>query len=780
MNPLDDPRLTAYALGELDVADMPAVESLLTESAEARALVADLRATAQRVANALAGESVPNAASATNRKGASTPRPHRRILRPRNVVLALSSVAAAFGVLAVLDFHFPRMIRVPILTTFGIDLSAEQRHNETTELRGLAAADEIKQINAPNSATTPTDQRNKVAMGTGGAPGGGSSAQSHYFAYGGGPTAGQSAGHDLSSGLPHGGPYHYYVGDARPNVRYGSNRFAADHFARGAYDSIALDEAGSLVSESRDQLHSADSDGVPALSYIPVVPAIVEPLRRDAFARLHDNPFFVAMHHPLSTFSIDVDTASYAVVRRMLHEGALPPPEAVRIEEFVNYFRFGYAQPTDERPFAANLEIAACPWNGSHRLVRVGIKGREVPRQWRPTANLVFLLDVSGSMSPPDRLPMLREAYKLFLDELNDDDRVAIVVYAGAAGLVLPSTPAGDRERLLAAIDSLEAGGSTNGGQGIQLAYDIAAENFIEGGVNRVVLATDGDFNVGIADRDALKQLVVERARSGVFLSVLGVGSGNLQDATLEAIADNGNGHYAYLDSLDEAARVLVEQAGGTLVTIAKDVKIQIEFNPATVAGYRLIGYENRLLAARDFNDDTKDAGEIGAGHTVTALYEIVPCGVAVPPPAAPVPATQQADDMQAVIADAGVDPLKYATPAELATGAFHPADAALLTLRIRYKLPDADTSELLEFAAMDGDGAFDEASDDFRFAASVAGLGMLLRASPYAGSLTIEQVIETASSALGMDEDLVRAEFVDLARRAQALLHQAAAPANP
>ncbi|HUS38691.1 MAG TPA: von Willebrand factor type A domain-containing protein, partial [Pirellulales bacterium] len=347
----------------------------------------------------------------------------------------------------------------------------------------------------------------------------------------------------------------------------------------------------------------------------------------DQYAKIYENPFRRSLDHPLSTFSIDVDTASYANTRRFLLENnALPPAGAVRIEEMVNYFPYDYAPPTDdEQPFATNVEVASSPWQPGNRLVRIGIKGRVIENEERPASNLVFLLDVSGSMNSPDKLPLLKKGIKRLVDQLSENDRVAIAVYASASGLVLPSTPAYDATKIHAALDRLQAGGSTNGGDGIRLAYNTARKHFIAGGTNRVLLCTDGDFNVGTTSPDQLIELVEKEAKTGVFLSVLGFGRGNLNDAMMEKISNRGNGNYAYIDSRKEAEKVLVQQTGGTLVTIAKDVKIQIEFNPAEVNAYRLIGYENRMLKAEDFNDDAKDAGEIGAGHTVTALYEIVP-----------------------------------------------------------------------------------------------------------------------------------------------------------
>ncbi|HUT92183.1 MAG TPA: VWA domain-containing protein [Thermoguttaceae bacterium] len=469
----------------------------------------------------------------------------------------------------------------------------------------------------------------------------------------------------------------------------------------------------------------------------------------DRYDRLVENPFRMVKDHPLSTFSIDVDTASYANVRRfLLAEGRLPPPDAVRIEELVNYFDYDYAGPEDDVPFAAHIEVAGCPWKAGHRLVRVGLKGRQIENEQRPAANLVFLLDVSGSMDSPDKLPLLKEGMKLLAGQVREDDRVAIVVYASAEGLALPSTSGAEREKIIAALDQLEAGGSTAGGAGIELAYRVAQENFIEGGVNRVLLCTDGDFNVGTSSTGDLVRMVEERAKKGVFLSVLGFGRGNLNDAMMENISNKGNGNYAYIDGITEARKVLVEQAGGTLVTIAKDVKIQIEFNPARVAAYRLIGYENRILAAEDFNDDKKDAGEIGAGHTVTALYEVVPAGEEVDVPS--------------------VDPLKYQTPTRDSDDESVRKEA--LTLKLRYKAPDGDTSKLLEFPVVDSGGAFGKASPDFQFAAAVASFGMLLRGSEHQGDATYDAVVEIATAAKGPDVHGYRAELLEMVRRAKAL----------
>jgi Ca-activated chloride channel family protein len=464
----------------------------------------------------------------------------------------------------------------------------------------------------------------------------------------------------------------------------------------------------------------------------------------ESYTRIDENPFRSVSAEPLSTFSIDVDTASYANVRRFLSEGTLPPADAVRVEEMINYFRYSYAPPRDGTPFSVTTELTDCPWNRQHRLALIGLQGQQMPSDEVPPRNLVFLLDVSGSMQSVDKLPLVRNAMRMFSDTLNSRDRVAIVVYAGSSGLVLPSTPGDHRERIHRAIAELEAGGSTNGGQGIQLAYRVAREHFVKGGINRVILATDGDFNVGVTSHDDLVRLIEHERASGVFLSVLGVGTGNLKDSTMEMLADKGNGNYAYLDSLQEARKVLIKEAGSTLVTIAKDVKLQVAFNPRHVAGYRLIGYENRVLANEDFNDDRKDAGEIGAGHSVTALYEIVPAGVELPRPS--------------------VDPLKYQT-----APAASPSQKSneLLTVKLRYKAPDGDQSRLLVRTV---DNRVQPMSANLGFASAVAEIGMLLRDSKHVPSASFDAAIGRARKFREQDEDGYRTEFVKLAEVASGL----------
>jgi Ca-activated chloride channel family protein len=471
----------------------------------------------------------------------------------------------------------------------------------------------------------------------------------------------------------------------------------------------------------------------------------------EAYDHIAENPFLEAATNPLSTFSIDVDTASYANVRRFLGSGRRPPADAVRIEELVNYFRYEYAPPEGRRPVAVTTELAACPWAPEHRLLLVGLQSREIERKDLPPRSLVFLLDVSGSMDEPRKLPLLKAAMGLLVDTLRPQDRVAIVVYAGAAGVVLPPTPGDRKETIRRALDQLQAGGSTAGGAGIQLAYRIAAESFPAGGASRVILATDGDFNVGVSSQGELVRLIEEKRKTGVFLSVLGFGEGNLKDAAMEKLADTGNGNYSYLDTLAEARKVLVAEAGATLVTVAKDVKIQLELNPRRVAAYRLLGYENRALRAEDFADDRKDAGEMGAGHSVTALYEIVPAGAS-----------------DAAVRSAG--PLRYQ---ELPRASAAAQSDELATVKLRWKAPEADRSE--EASVVVRDVPVERPSPNLRFAAAVAGFGMLLRGSEHRGDADWALVRRLATEGRGADPEGYRGEFLRLVDSAEAL-----APARP
>jgi len=465
------------------------------------------------------------------------------------------------------------------------------------------------------------------------------------------------------------------------------------------------------------------------------------------YDRVTDNPFIAVSQQPVSTFSVDVDTASYANVRRFLNQNQLPPRDAVRIEELVNYFSYDYPQASGSHPITGNMEAAAAPWNPQHRLVRVGIKAKDV-RMSQKASNLVFLVDVSGSMSTQERLPLLKSGLRLLIDRLSENDKISIVTYAAGSGIALQPTSGDRKDVILQVIENLHAEGGTNGGAGIQTAYEMAVSNFIRGGVNRVILATDGDFNVGITDTNQLTRLIADRAKSGVYLTVLGFGN-NFKDSLLGRLADKGHGNYSYIDTLNEARKVLVEQMDSTLVTVAKDVKIQLEFNPSQVNAYRLLGYENRLMRAEDFNNDLKDAGDVGSGHTVTALFEIVPLGVGVD-----------------VAGGAGAEPLRYQQPAVAATRSAT-TSREMLNLRIRYKDPEGSESKLLEVPLVDRGAPFASANTDFRFAAAVAGFGMILRDSPYKGSATLDWVLATATNSRGADKNGYRDEFIRLVQRA-------------
>ncbi|MCP1386004.1 vWA domain-containing protein [Runella salmonicolor] len=483
-----------------------------------------------------------------------------------------------------------------------------------------------------------------------------------------------------------------------------------------------------------------------------VQPAAMPSLMHDGqfnteeYKTLNENVFHDAKKNPLTTFSIDVDRAAYSNVRRMLNFGQFPQRDVVRIEELINYFDYDYPQPKGEHPVAIHTEISDSPWNKGLKLVHIGLQAKTIPTDHLPASNLVFLVDVSGSMNWVNKLPLVKEAFKLLVDQLRPNDRVAIVVYAGAAGVVLPSTAGNQTATIKDALDKLSAGGSTAGGEGIKLAYKIAQDNFIKGGNNRVILASDGDFNVGVSSEGELQQMVEEKRKSGVYLSVLGFGMGNYKDNKMETLADKGNGNYAYIDNLQEAQKVFVHEFGGTLFTVAKDVKLQLEFNPKFVKGYRLIGYENRMLKNEEFHDDKKDAGEMGSGHTVTALYEIIPAGVE-----------------SAYLAK--VDDLKYQKPIETTS-----ASDEILTIKLRYKQPDSETSRLFEVPVRDTHTPFMRTSDNFRFAAAVAEWGLLLRKSEFKGSATYEQVIQTAQNALAKDPEGYRAEFVRLVKLTQSL----------
>ncbi|MEJ6981120.1 von Willebrand factor type A domain-containing protein [Pedobacter sp. P351] len=463
----------------------------------------------------------------------------------------------------------------------------------------------------------------------------------------------------------------------------------------------------------------------------------------ESYNGINENRFFQARQTPLSTFGIDVDAASYSNVRRYINNGNLPPVDAVRIEEMINYFSYEYPQPQNNDPFSVNTEISSAPWNHQHRLVRIGLQGKKIPLTNLPASNLVFLIDVSGSMNQANKLPLVKSSIKLLVDQLREKDKVSIVVYAGAAGLVLPATSGERKQTIKNALDALQAGGSTAGGAGIKLAYKIAMENIVKGGNNRVILASDGDFNIGVSSDGEMQRLIEDKKKSGIFLTVLGYGMGNYKDSKMETLADKGNGNYAYIDNITEARKVLVNEFGGTLFTIAKDVKLQIEFNPKKVQYYRLIGYENRLLNKEDFNNDKKDAGDLGSGHSVTALYEIIPVGV------------------KSKFKES-VDDLKYQNNS---TDIKTPYGNELFTVKLRYKTPTGNTSKLIEKSVLDKNIDWDKTSKDFKFSAAVAGYGMLLRDSEFLQETNYPKVISWAKSGLGDDEEGYRNEFVQLVK---------------
>lgn len=467
----------------------------------------------------------------------------------------------------------------------------------------------------------------------------------------------------------------------------------------------------------------------------------------EGYSTIHENAYKSVLNNPLSTFSIDVDRASYSNIRRFINQGQRPPIDAVRIEELINYFKYDYPEPRNDHPFSVYTEIAGCPWDEGHYLMHIGLKGKSIEKESLPPSNLVFLLDVSGSMNSPNKLPLLKSAFRLLVNELRPEDRVSIAVYAGAAGVVLEPTAGNKKEEILQAIDRLNAGGSTAGGEGLRLAYKLASENFMTEGNNRIILATDGDFNIGVSSNAEMERLIEKKRDEGVFITVLGFGMGNYKDDKMEIIADKGNGNYAYIDNIQEARKVLVSEFGGTMFTIAKDVKFQIEFNPAMIKSYRLIGYENRLLNDEDFNDDRKDAGEMGAGHTVTAIYELVPAGSEEEGPS--------------------IDPLKYQEERRLVEEGI---SKELLTIKLRYKKPDGEKSILMEIPVKKKVLAFDKSSPDLRFSAAVASFGMILRDSEHKGTSKLDSVIEMASGAKGDDEEGYRGEFIRLVKTAKDL----------
>ena len=807
----DDPKLTAYALGELDATERAAVEAALARSPECRRAVEEIRALGNELTAELAADTaialgaLPNPLNEPAVVG-------RGVLTPPSATQTPQALGGALGTARPTDSgsgtrSSPGEGKVLFLPwrhwrTLGLAAAAAlvvgffvtllwQSGSKTQMAKGELTLPAARAKALTGWAQRPTNQ---VAQGTNSAAplnftngpitvtrtnGGSDGVVSVNYA-----TVSRTAVAGLDSVSTNG--VLVIVGDFTSINRTSQNRLARLNldgsvdssfdpgklaFSAGSY-SVVENGGGSRITVTRVgatsgpvtvQFATTDSTRLlPNGRAVLVItdddfttPGSVGRLHPDttttaAYPRYIENPFTLVATEPLSTFSTDVDTASYANVRRFLNQNQLPPRDAVRIEELLNYFTYDYAPPTGEHPFAAHVEVAGCPWAPEHRLVRVGLKGRELKADKRPPSNFVFLIDVSGSMATPERLPLLKQALRMLVKKMNAIDRVGLVVYASEVGVKLPSTSCEQKERILSVLEALEAGGSTNGGEGIQQAYALAQANFIKGGINRVILCTDGDFNVGITDQGQLVRLIEEKSKTGIFLTTLGVGTDNLKDALMQKLADKGNGNYHYLDSVEEGHKVLVEQMNATLVTIAKDVKLQIEFNPAQASAYRLIGYEKRIMAKQDFNNDAKDAGEIGAGHTVTALYEVVPPGVQL---------------------RGEVDPLKYQTsPASPAPAKATAMSKELLTLKLRYKAPDGDQSTLMEIPVTDSGARLARASADFKFASAVASFGMVLKDSPFKGTATLDSALELAQEGKGNDTHGYRAEFINLLGKAKAL----------
>jgi Ca-activated chloride channel family protein len=732
---VDDPKLTAYALGELSGEEKARIAADVARSPETQEFVAETQEFAQMLKGEYEAECAAEPVRPKNLIDIRGDRWFWAIARPLSIAAVLALAALIAGVVISSKYrNDQRIAGAPLMITLPTGVPPAG-NAPSSDVQGEFVTED------PNAVTAATPP----ARGEFGDPAG-TLHKGKTFA----ETQAASAGNTTPSSGQELGYLLAETGNDKTNVVV-----RAEQFNRGAISQRDAQAPAKRALPSTMAVQPAQiAPEVYERESIGGIRQQNGEFNTAAYDHILENPFLDAKSNPLSTFSIDVDTASYSNIRRFINQGALPPKDAVRLEEMINYFTYDYPQPSDGKPFSINVDVAGCPWEASHRLVRVGLKGREIALDKRGASNLVFLLDVSGSMMPSERLPLVKQAMRLLTEKLTENDRVAIVVYAGNSGLVLPSTTGDRKDQILSAIESLQSGGSTNGAQGIELAYKVAADNFIKGGVNRVILATDGDFNVGVTNQGDLIRLIEEKAKTGVFLSVLGVGTDNLKDSTMQKLADKGNGNYAYLDSLDEARKVLVQQMNGTLVTIAKDVKIQVEFNPATVASYRLIGYEKRMLRKEDFNNDKIDAGEIGAGHTVTALYEVVPAG-ANANPAASVPP---------------VDPLKYASKAKSTEPGAANESGEMLTVKLRHQNPDGDKSELLERAVTDNGAGFEKATADFKFAAAVAEFGMLLRDSEHKGNGSLGAVLEWAQEGKGSDPNGYRAGFIELVRKAQAL----------
>lgn len=744
----DDPTVTAYILGELSPDETAAFEKRMEDNSSLAEVVAEARDVTNQL-QIMYTEDASSTLDPTRRESITEGKFRNSPVVKRSsswrIPLSLLATAAALLLLVGSSYLFPPATTVSVesVSPRSSDGRDSAQHPGTMHTAEEAADLKMSNMEEMDSSqpdmlySSGVDLKNDVPTD-----------KDPIAGFGMGASAPRNAGENKTSGRT-------------PNSSANPLKPAA-MIAEGEDDELVLSEAAIPPPAPMAKAKTKTSRGLAAkaktlgeTSSLRIqTPASVADVTSDQnrFENLTENVFKRVSDAPLSTFSIDVDTASYSKVREyLLRQRRLPPVDAVRIEELVNYFNYEYLPPKDnaEHPFAAKAEIIACPWNEDHRLARIALKGKTMQPKNRPLSNLVFLLDTSGSMNSPNKLPLVKAGMNMLLSQLGENDRVAIVVYAGSAGLVLDSTPATQTRKIENALNTLAAGGSTNGGQGIQLAYQTARDNFIDGGVNRVILCTDGDFNVGTTGTGSLVRMVEKEAAGNIYLSVLGFGMGNHNDSMLEQISGIGNGNYAFIDSQKEAQKVLVDQASGTLVTIAKDVKLQVEFNPRMVSAYRLIGYENRVLAKEDFNNDKKDAGEIGAGHAVTALYELIPAGVqgnAVPPK---------------------VDDLKYQSSNKL-TDAANGGES--LTLKLRYKQPDGETSQLVEFPVIDNETTFQDADHDARFAAAVASFGMQLRQSEHAGDWNMQNVIDIASDAKGEDMSGLRAEFVEMAEAAKKL----------
>ena len=784
----NDPRISAYILNELDPAERAEFEQQLAVNTELAAFVAALKQTGTTLSTDLQREARDMSLSAAQR--AKILRPHaangESIWQRFNSWLAtpklMVSAATVISVLLVALF-ISVLFKQPQKKLTGEQIATLSKADMNYFEPSLAAATPPPMIDPTDAILEP-----QVEMDANNAPFAGDKLKAASVISSPAVTGGEKFG--VSTGIG-GGVYKndseltYSSDGSMPSVPAAATSRGAAPARVDALSAGSKLDVGTLSTGYINYGGDATvTEEVPVLGSIPVmgrafrresergfagrniIAADVRKKSADTWSdrdrdrrdilnefylQKQENTWLLAAQEPLSTFSIDVDTASYSNVRRFLANGQLPPPDAVRIEELLNYFTYDYPQPDGKEPFSVTTELAGCPWDANHQLLRIGIKGKEISDKERPRLSLVFLIDVSGSMESDNKLPLVISGLNLLLKKLRPDDRVAIVTYAGNERLALPSTPVREREKIEAVINSLTAAGSTNGEGGIKKAYQVARENFIEKGANRVILCTDGDFNVGNTGEESLAAMVQRQAKSGVFLNVYGFGMGNYKDSRLVQLADQGNGVYGYIDSYAEAQKIFSKQILGTLITIAKDVKIQVDFNPAKVGAYRLIGYEKRMLAKEDFKDDKKDAGEIGSGHTVTALYEVVPPGAAI---------------------SGRVDPSKYTKTPELAKPAL--SDAAnseeLATVRLRYKLPKENESKPFNVTVSDRELDYKKASVDFKLAAAVAAFGMTLKDSPERGDADLALALQLAKMGKGEDKDNYRAEFIRLVETAKEL----------